>query len=539
MEERLRKLEEEEQMKILFVFYNYGSGLSVHGGVALLSALAKKAGHETKLLHFHEKLTQYPGDWLADVILYEPDVVAFTSTDFEYETICEISEMIKIALPDVPLVLGGKSAIEIATKDISNTPFNAFCIGEAELPFMEFLDDYETSRDFFDCEPCMKTCDGMWFKGNDGKLYTNPLGKNVTDLDSLPFPDYNIFDMEKIIESKGGWFNVQFSRGCLYNCTYCYVTADKYQMFDKTKGDNRYGMDKYLRNNSVRYAIEFLTQLAESYPSIRVFNLDDELPETIEWQLGRKYAWWESFCREYRDKIFRKYGIEFCCNGRVNVMTEEIIKLMVEAGCRECRMGFESGSFRIRKEILDKPITEENMDQVYAWCDKYGLRTTSFTMIGNPTETDFDIEETIRMTAKLKPYLIRLTFCYPFENTRLWFYVKKHDLVNMDKLYKQHGYFEESVLKLPIDDQKLMAYRHLFPWFVNLQLVPEPYKSSYKILINQHKDCDFRNAETINRLTTIDKEISDSLGDIEHFCYFQNNTAYFHCRNKRCTYASS
>jgi radical SAM superfamily enzyme YgiQ (UPF0313 family) len=223
-------------MKILFVFYNEGSGLSTHNGIALLSAIAKQQGHETKLLHFHDKLDTYKltSDWI-------PDVIAFTATDFEYAKINELAKDMRQWLPEVFFLLGGKSAVEIATKDITNSPFNAFCIGEAELSWKALLKHIK-SEDIGNYK-----VDGFWFKmGNT--LYKNPPGENVENLDDLPFPDYSIFDMEKIIEAKSGWFNVQFSRGCMYDCTYCYVTADKaYQ-----------GENYKLRNNSFDYSMRDL-----------------------------------------------------------------------------------------------------------------------------------------------------------------------------------------------------------------------------------------------------------------------------------------
>jgi len=204
---------------------------------------------------------------------------------------------------------------------------------------------------------------------------------------------------------------------------------------------------------------------------------------------------------------------------------------MVDAGCRECRMGFECGSYRIRKEILDKPITDEKMREIYGLCHKYGLRTTSFTMIGIPTETEDEIWDTIRMTAELKPYLIRLSFCYPFENTRLWFYAKEHNLIKEDRLYQQHGYFEESVFKLPIEGQKLMAYRHLFPWYVNTVLLKDPkLVDLYKSKIEFYKDADFRDAEVKLQIMKVDSQLSGICGHASHFCYFGNG--YFHYKNE-------
>ncbi len=43
-------------MKVLFIFYNFGSGVAFHSGILMLGALAKREGHETKLLHFHDEL---------------------------------------------------------------------------------------------------------------------------------------------------------------------------------------------------------------------------------------------------------------------------------------------------------------------------------------------------------------------------------------------------------------------------------------------------------------------------------------------------
>ena len=83
-------------MRILFVFYNIGSGISFHSGIQVLSALAKRDGHETKLLHFHEKLiSPDPNAYMPIAKEFNPDLVAFTSTDFEYQKINDIARELK------------------------------------------------------------------------------------------------------------------------------------------------------------------------------------------------------------------------------------------------------------------------------------------------------------------------------------------------------------------------------------------------------------------------------------------------------------
>ncbi len=499
--------------RILFVYPNMGSGYSFHPSIQLLSALAKQNGWETKLLHLHEKygLPNDPDVLIPIVKEYKPQLIAFTSTDFEYAWVEELARKMKEAAPSALFLLGGKSAIE--GKDLAKSAFDAFCVGEAEIPFVELLDRLESGRDFYDIR-------SMWFKVDD-KIIKNPLGEIVTDLDTLPFMDYDIFDVKKLLGVRKNWLSVQFTRGCAFNCTFCYVTADKKRMFK-----NGYGLDKYLRKNSAEYSIRLLEHLCEKYPgAIKVFNMDDELPVMHK-------DWWAEFCRKFGERIYKKYGIEFTCNARIDIMTEDTIKLMSASGCREVRMGFESGSFRIRKDILNKPISEENMIQVYRWCDKYGIRASSFTMIAIPTEDEESLNETVRLTALLKPYLIRLTFCYPFENTLLWDYVIEHDLLDKEKYMKQSGYFEESPLKWPKGfEQTLMVYRYLFPWIVNTIMLPRETAQMYAESIGKFKDSNFREKKTLDAVIALDMEMSACVS-AEHFCYFEGNPAYFHCKNK-------
>lgn len=504
-------------MKILFIFPNIGSGYCFHPGIQILSALAKQKGHQTNLIHLHEV---YGTKNDSEIIIrkakeFNPDVIAFTSSDFEYKIVSELSEKMKSAMPNTFFLLGGKSAI--IGKDLSNSAFDAFCVGEAEIPFIELLEKLENKQDY-------TTIKSMWFK-KDNKIIKNPLGEIVTNLDTLPFMDFEIFDTKKLLEVRSNWLSVQFSRGCAYNCTYCFVTADKKLMF---KPEDGYGMSKYLRKYSVEYIIRFLDDLCQKY-KIDVFNLDDELPFIYK-------DWIINLCNQYKEKIYKRYGSQYCINGRIDLMTEDMIKLLVESGCREIRMGFESGNFRIRKEILDKPITEEKMKEVYALCDKYKLRTTSFTMIGIPTETHETIKDTIRMTAELKPYLIRLTFCYPFENTILWDYVIKNNLLKKEKYMMQSGYFEESPLKWDgeLKENDLLIYRYLFPWYVNVLLLKDvSLIRKYQDSIEIYKKLNVKDEKILKEIINTDSRLSEMCGDQEHFCYFNKNTAYFNCKNKK------
>ena len=83
-------------MKILFLFWNVGTGIASHPGLMTLSALAKREGHETKLWHIRNEK-----NW--DVLLpidFTPDIVAATATDFEYKHIEKVAQQAKVIWPN-------------------------------------------------------------------------------------------------------------------------------------------------------------------------------------------------------------------------------------------------------------------------------------------------------------------------------------------------------------------------------------------------------------------------------------------------------
>ncbi|MBI2118110.1 MAG: B12-binding domain-containing radical SAM protein [Elusimicrobia bacterium] len=508
-------------MKILFIFYNIGSSFSFHPGIQMLSSIAKKNGHQTKLLHLHEShgLPAQPGALKTLIERFIPDVIAFTATDFEYLKIEKLAGNLKKFYPKKFFILGGKSAI--LYKDLIQSPFDAFCVGEAEIEFPELLKKIEEGKDYTNVK--------SFHFIKDGKLIKNSLGEIVTDLDSLPWADYELFDTPLLLRIKNYILSVQFTRGCPYNCTYCFVTSDKKTLFQPKEG---YGMKNYLRKRSVPSAIDELESLCNQYgKELNAFNLDDELPLVYK-------DWMKEFCRLYQERIYNKYRVEYILNGRIDLMTEELIKTLTESGCREVRLGLESGNYRIRKEILDKPITDENIRDVFRLCDQYSLRVSAFTMIGMPTESEETIWDTLRMTSEIKPYLVRLTFCYPFENTRLWDYVLRNNLLRKERYLKQSGYFEETVLSFDQEfEQKLMAYRFLFPWYVNKILIQSRcLQKAYEEALKKYEHKSFRDKAVREAILSDDKALSalcDQNKGTEHYCYFEKNAYYFHCKNKR------
>ncbi|MDI6641456.1 MAG: radical SAM protein [Elusimicrobiota bacterium] len=504
-----------KKFKVLFVYPNFGTPYSFHPGIQILSAILKSKGFDTALLHLHEKygIPHNIKIIIDEVKKHSPDLIGFTSTSFEFEIANEIAGDIKKYFPDVPVILGGIHATTVR-ESLVESNFDAYCIGEAELSLVELVRKMSERKNYYDTP-------SFHFKTKNG-IIKNPIGEIVDNLDELPFYDMEIMDTKKLLEVRANWLSVGFSRGCPYDCTFCINTLLK-RIMKESQGN----LKNYLRKRSVESVILEFESIIQKYRNyIKVFNFDDDL-------LMLYKDWMMKFTQEYKERIFDKFGIQYAINARANTLDDELVAKMAKSGCREIRIGFETGNFKLRKEILNKPVTDEELKKAFNLCNKYGINSNAFAMIGIPGETHQTIRETIEMILELKPELIRMTFLYPYYNTAIYDYCKQR---NLFKGKKHRDVFSDSPLKFEdLSDVELLKYKVLFPWYLSREIAGK-YKKKYAQLIDEFRDTsyeEFRKQETFEKIIKLDYEMSEKLTkeNIPHYCYFQKNLYYF---QKKC-----
>jgi radical SAM superfamily enzyme YgiQ (UPF0313 family) len=122
---------------------------------------------------------------------------------------------------------------------------------------------------------------------------------------------------------------------------------------------------------------------------------------------------------EFRDKYPREVGVPFIIQTAVETITEEKVRLLAEAGCVTISIGIESGSPRVRKHIIRKFATEDDVARAFAICRHYGVRTTANNIIGLPFETEDDVLETIRFNRRVRPASVSVAYFAPYLGTEL------------------------------------------------------------------------------------------------------------------------
>ena len=90
---------------------------------------------------------------------------------------------------------------------------------------------------------------------------------------------------------------------------------------------------------------------------------------------------------------------------------------MFKAGCHHLTFGFESGSPRINKEMKKgykfREYDNEYAAEVFKNCMNNGIQTVLFLIIGYPTETKEDFEETMKFLKKYRKWIFP-DFCSNF-----------------------------------------------------------------------------------------------------------------------------
>jgi len=308
----------------------------------------------------------------------------------------------------VPVVWGGPHATFFPEKCFEICDIIA--VGEAEETLVELATKMENGKK-------INNILNLWVR-KDGKEYQNPVRPPANNLDVLAHPDYDIEDQWVLERGKivpfeerhlAGMIFFQTERGCPQACSYC--TNNILRALYKGKGD-------LLRTHSVNYVIEEFKRLRAKFPSIKVFDIRDE---TIT---VRKLDWLREFSKRYREEI----GIRFKCLAEPATMafgevSEEKIKLLVEAGCTDIIIGIQSGSDRLNKEVYNRFITAEQVFKCAQIINKYKDKlTVMYDIIScNPYETNEDIIATIRLLQKIpKPYFLSVNNLIFFEGTPLY-----------------------------------------------------------------------------------------------------------------------
>ncbi len=371
-------------MKILFVVSKLY--FSEPLGVMQLSAICKKARHETKLVSLMDhSIISALDSFNPDLICYSTmtsDEKLFINADV---TVCNwLSTQGKI----VPRIMGGPHPT-FFPEVLKKLDLDAICQGDGDRAIVSILDRIESGSDFHHIPNVLVK--------NGGEL----VKEIINDLDSLPSLDRDILYESMPGLQKVGVRSFMSQRGCPYKCTYCFNHA--YNKF--FKGERR----KLIRRRSVDNLIAEIQEVIEKFPTVRFIRFGDDV------FVIKQDAWLEEFAEKYR----RKIGIPFYCLIRANSLTEPVAKLLNRAGCHSVAMSIETGSPSIREVVLKRKMSDEMLIDSFELARKFKMKVYANTMLGLPGTTLEDDFNSFLFAKKARIAAPTFGIFQPFPRTEL------------------------------------------------------------------------------------------------------------------------
>jgi anaerobic magnesium-protoporphyrin IX monomethyl ester cyclase len=387
-------------MRILLIYPDIHTIQFYHfqHGLAWISAVLKKAGHNVGLLYINAE----PGETelVESVKKFKPDLVGISSTTLQYQFTRRYAKAIRENLK-LPLVLGGIHAT-IATEEVLNEGLFDFLVRcEGEYPLLELAEALHAGKDF----RAIKNL--AWRENGENRI--NPVREPV-DLDLLLPPDRELFDEDRLLAENDGQFTMMASRGCIFACSYCCNTV-----LTELAG----GVKKWHRYRRVESVIDEIELAKQRRPDIKSIIFFDEV-----FTANRK--WIREFCREY---IKRGINIPYQVYLRVGTVDFDTLKLMRESGLYSILIGVESGDERVRREVLNRRMPDQKIIDIFKWSDQLGIITWSLNMIGVPGDTEESLRKTIELNTRLVPSHLQLAVYQPFPGTPLYERCVKEGLI--------------------------------------------------------------------------------------------------------------
>jgi radical SAM superfamily enzyme YgiQ (UPF0313 family) len=492
-------------LRVLFIYPNIDAQIGFNYGIASLSAVLKEKGHETALINLNDRLAPIPSDEeiLQKVREFNPDLVGFSCVTTQFNHAERIARLVKEKL-GTPTVAGGVHATMVPAEILRTAAFDFACVGEAEEALPELLDRMRSGGD-------TTSVPNIW-AAKDLAIYTNKVHP-FPDLSKLPPKDYSIFDFQNMIDAKNGWVGLMAGRGCPFKCTYCF----NHQIVERYRSDTGLSAGKlnYIRHHPVEDVISEMKFLLENYERISMFIFDDDV-----FTLDKKYVL--EFCEKYRTSGIK---VPFVVNAHVKLFDEEIAKALAGAGCRIVKFGLESGSSRVRREVLRRYMSNESIAAAFETCRRHGLHSSAFLMIGLPTETRDEMFETVNLLASILPGRFRWSVFFPFPGTEAYGIAKRTGSLHEEKMKHLSNFFTESCLDFGGEHNlALEKLNAAFAWYVNAaSSLPcaNAYKKLTQVLDSQSREQWEKEKDTIGKL---DWEASKKMltRDMRHYAIKYN-----------------
>lgn len=406
-------------------------------GLAAVAAKPRQLGHEVRVLDYcYEDLNL--DAIMGEVKAWKPDFVGLTGTTPLFPQVCAIAERVKRYSPSIVTVGGGAHCSALPQQSREQAKLDYVCYGEGDFALGALVDG-QAAADI----------GGLVFS-DGGRTVTLPPRSWIEDLDRLPYPSWELFNLDRyqryispFARRRHATGFLETTRGCTFSCNYC---ASK-----NTAG-------RILRKKSVGRVIEEIRHM-RAVGFEELFIVDDIFTADA--------ARVKAICLSIIDAGI---SIPWSCAGglRVDTGDQEMFDLMKRAGCYKVAFGIESGD----NEVLEGNgrggrACVESARNAVAMCRKAGIEAYGFFMVGLLHDTEKAMTKTIELGRTLPVNVLKVSICVPFPGTSMYSELRSKGLIHDFDWNKYNVYNPRAMYRHPslswetIERYHRLAYRRM------------------------------------------------------------------------------
>ena len=394
--------------------------------LCIMAQILKDNGNKIKLIDM--KINSYQLDDLENILpKRKPDIILIDDIP---ETHCNSKKIIILLRKKY----GDKVKIGIRGELVSFEP-NMIMERNELLDFGLRYDDDYSLLNYINHIENPRDVKNIVYRDNNGKIVVTERQINQYDLDSLPMPYRELYDLKKYLRRDSETI-VRSSRGCPGNCLFCI----------KTK------MEKFRIFSMNRFCDEIENMLNYGF---KTFFFSDD---TFAFSMKR--------LQEFKEELEkRKLKIKWTSNIRIKDITEEKIKLMKELGAYRVFVGIETINSKASETIGKRLQKEEILNKIKILKDNNMQFHASF-ILGNPEDTEEDLERTISFVKEIDPNIVTFNLIKIYPGLELYKDPEKYGMIMIDKYWFEKDKWTHQVVSgtknLPPEKLEKWSRRMLF-----------------------------------------------------------------------------
>ena len=280
-----------------------------------------------------------------------------------------------------------------------------FIGGESEFVLAEFATALREGRPHSDIP-------GLVRREGSGLVF-GPRQPIISDLDTIGFYDYSLFDEQVLLRPYNGEVvravDYELSRGCPFTCSYCVETVIQryYGFTEATPRGALRGANKFLRHKSAERAFLEISELYHDR-GVTLFRCQDTNFLTIH----------KATLTELADRLEASgLPIHLYIETRPEGISPASIRLLQRLKVDGVGMGIELSTQQFRESELNRFSDQPAIERAFRLLREGGIRRTAYNIIGLPDQTEESILETIEFNRMLDPDNVTVAFYSPYLGT--------------------------------------------------------------------------------------------------------------------------